>query len=60
FDASPWAATTATPAGTMTLAFASGNRATLTYTLDGVTVTKSIQRQVFASPATQCEAVDED
>jgi len=44
----------------MTLAFASGNRATLTYTLDGVTVTKSIQRQVFASPATQCEAVDED
>jgi hypothetical protein len=60
FDAVPWSAATPTPAGTMTAAFATGNSGTLSYTLDGVTVSRPIQRQVFASPATQCERADED
>ena len=60
FDAVPWSAVTATPAGTMTATFAAGNIGTLSYTLDGVSVSKPIQRQVFASPATQCERADED
>ena len=41
--------------GTMTFAFTDGNAATMTYSVDGVSVTKQIQRQVFAVPATQCE-----
>ena len=28
----------------------------MTYSIDGVSVTKSIQRQVFANPKTQCES----
>ena len=60
FDAQPWTPATAVPAGTMRISFAHGNSGTLSYTLDGVTVTKAIQRQVFATPATQCENVDDD
>ncbi|HEY4998766.1 MAG TPA: hypothetical protein VII36_06470, partial [Usitatibacter sp.] len=55
FNASPWTATTATSVGTMTLAFTSGNAATLTYSVNGVQVTKSIQREAFASPMSQCQ-----
>ena len=32
----------------------SGQTGTLTYTVDGVSVTKQIQRLVFGSPQTQC------
>jgi hypothetical protein len=42
------------PVGTMTFAFTSGNAGTLTYTVNGTTVTKSIQRQVFGAQRTDC------
>ena len=41
--------------GTMSFTFTDGNAATLAYTVDGVSVTKPIQRQVFSVPTTQCE-----
>lgn len=54
FNAAPWIAATATPIGTMRLTFRDGNAGTLDYDVAGVVVTKPIQRQVFASPATEC------
>ena len=60
FNAQPWTPATAAPVGTMRISFADGNSATLSYTVDSVSVTKTIQRQVFASPATQCENADDD
>ena len=45
---------TARTAGTMRLRFTDGNTGTLTYTYNGVTVTKSIQRQVFPSTFSTC------
>ena len=56
FDANPWTAITATPVGTMSFTFTNGNTGTMTYGVDGVTVTKQIQRQVFSAPATKCES----
>jgi hypothetical protein len=55
FNASPWTAASSTPVGTMTLSFANGNSGTLAYSVNGVQVTKAIQRQVFSSPTTQCQ-----
>ncbi len=55
FNASPWGAATPTAVGTMSFNFTSGNAGTLAYSVNGVAVTKSIQREVFASPATQCQ-----
>jgi hypothetical protein len=55
FNASPWTASTPTPVGTMTLTFTTGNAGTIAYSFNGVTVTKPIQRQVFAPIKTQCE-----
>jgi hypothetical protein len=40
--------------GTMTVTFADGNNATLAYTVNGVTQSKSITRQVFRAPGTVC------
>jgi hypothetical protein len=40
----------------MSFVFTNGNAGTLTYTYHGVTVTKPIQRQVFAPLKTQCES----
>jgi len=54
FDASPWIPVSVAEVGTMNLRFTAGNRATLTYTLNGVQVTKSIERQVFAAAAPAC------
>ena len=54
FNASPWTAVTVAPVGTMTLGFADGERGTLTYTFSGATVTKPIERQVFAATAPAC------
>ena len=54
FDASPWSTISNTPVGTMTFTFSNGNAGTLTYTFDGVTVTKSIQREVFGAMRTDC------
>jgi len=55
FNASPWTPIVATKVGTMTFAFSSGNAGTLTYTVNGILVTKSIQRETFSSPTTQCQ-----
>jgi hypothetical protein len=52
FNAVPWTTTTATPIGTMRVAFASASSGTLTYTVNGVSVIKSITRQLFSTPAT--------
>ena len=42
--------------GTIRLAFESGNAATMTYTLDGVTQSKAITRQLFFPPSgTRCD-----
>jgi hypothetical protein len=56
FNASPWVPFAAQQVGTMTLRFSSGNAGTLNYTVNGAPVAKSIVRQVFATPATECEA----
>ncbi len=55
FNASPWTPTTATAVGNMVLNFAHGNQATLTYDVNGVSVSKQIQRQVFSTPRVECE-----
>ena len=44
-----------TVVGTATLAFADGNSATFAYGIDGTVQTKSIIREVFASPGTVCQ-----
>ena len=41
--------------GTLTLTFATGNEATFAYTVNGVTQSKSIVRQVFRAPGTVCQ-----
>jgi hypothetical protein len=46
---------TPTQVGTMTLDFTTGNAATLTYSIDGVSVSKPIERQVFSTFKTRCE-----
>lgn len=56
FNASPWSAATPTQVGTMSFAFTDGNAGTLTYSFNGVTVSKAIQRQVFGPIKTQCDA----
>jgi hypothetical protein len=43
-----------TAVGPLTLTFANGNSATYAYTVNGVTQTKSIVRQVFRAPGTVC------
>ena len=56
FSATPWnpAAVTITQVGAVTLTFADGNRATFAYTVDAVSQTKQITRQVFRTPGTVC------
>jgi hypothetical protein len=41
--------------GTATFTFADGNAASFNYTVDGATQTKSITREVFATPGTVCQ-----
>lgn len=55
FDASPWVAATATQVGTMSFAPSNGNAARLSYTFNGVTVTKQVTRQTFANLKPVCE-----
>jgi hypothetical protein len=54
FSTTPFTGVNATPVGTMRLRFTDGNNGTLTYTYNGVTVNKTIQRQVFSSPVSTC------
>lgn len=55
FNASPWVAATPTQVGTMSVTVRHGNAATLTYSYNGVSVTKQIQRQVFGNLKPACE-----
>jgi hypothetical protein len=41
--------------GTATFDFLDGNTATFSYSVDGVTQTKAITREVFAPPGTTCQ-----
>jgi hypothetical protein len=41
-------------AGNVMFSFSDSNNGIMTYTLDGVTQTKSITRLTFAAPATVC------
>jgi hypothetical protein len=57
FNANPFTpigASDVTTVGSMRLRFTDGNNGTLTYTYNGVTVTKAITRQVFASTVPAC------
>jgi lysyl endopeptidase len=54
FNANPWVPATVTAVGTMQVQLTNGNAATLTYTVDGTSVTKQIQRQVFSTPKVEC------
>jgi hypothetical protein len=57
FNTVPWntSAIVETGVGTATVTFANGNGATLAYTVNGVTQSKAIARQVFAPPGTVCQ-----
>jgi len=57
FSAVPFdsAAVDLTPAGTGTFTFSSPNNGVFAYTVDGVSQSKPITRNVFASPATVCK-----
>lgn len=56
FNTVPWIPIAIMPVGNMRLEFSNGNSASLTYDVNGISVTKQIQRQVFGVPATACEA----
>jgi lysyl endopeptidase len=56
FNASPWTPATVAQVGTMSFSFSGGNAGTMTYSVDGVSVTKQIQRQVFSEPRTSCSS----
>jgi hypothetical protein len=57
FNAMPFnpASVVATSVGTATLTFADGNTASFSYTVNGVSQTKPITREVFAPPGTVCQ-----
>lgn len=57
FDAQPFrpiSPANLSQVGVMEIRFSDGENAVLTYSVNGITVVKSIVRQVFASPATAC------
>ena len=56
YSASPWdpAKVIRTPAGQVSFAFGDANNGTMTYTVDGITQSKTITRQVYATPPTVC------
>ena len=54
FDARPWTAIRLVQVGTMTLRFSAGDRATLSYSVNGTSLTKPIVRQVFGAMAPVC------
>lgn len=49
------AAVTVAEVGTLKLTFQNGNQGTFDYTLDGVTQSKPITRQIFRTPGTICQ-----
>lgn len=56
FNANPWNPSDvhATQVGNATFTFTDANNGTFAYTLNGVSQTKSITRQVYSTPATVC------
>jgi hypothetical protein len=56
FNATPWnpSLVTVTPVGTTTLSFSDANNGTFAYSVNGVSQTKPITRQVYSSPTTVC------
>ena len=61
FNANPFvwdpnAAGNLTAVGTMTVSFTAADRASLTYTFNGVTVTKTIMKQLYGSRVANCTA----
>jgi hypothetical protein len=57
FNAIPWnpAGVALTQVGTMTLTFADGNHATFAYTVNAISQTKQITREIFRAPGTVCQ-----
>jgi hypothetical protein len=57
FNTSPWNPTqvTVTSVGTVTLTFSDANNGTFAYTVNGVSQTKPITRQVYSTPTTVCQ-----
>ncbi|QJR10082.1 hypothetical protein DSM104443_01133 [Usitatibacter rugosus] len=55
FNASPWTPVTPIQVGNMTISITNGNKASITYSINGTSVVKDITRQTFASPHVQCE-----
>jgi hypothetical protein len=57
FNAIPWspAGVTLTQVGTVSLTFADGNHATFAYTVNGISQTKQITREIFRAPGTLCQ-----
>ena len=60
FDTQPWTSVTPRQVGTMAIEFTEGNTANLTYSINGITVTKAIERQAFAPLRPDCEAVSNE
>jgi hypothetical protein len=57
FNTSPWAPpVTPLEVGVMRFTFTDGKSGTLTYSVNGVTVTKSITRYEFSNPKPQCSS----
>jgi len=56
YSASPWdpAKVLRTAVGQVSFVFSDANNGTMTYTVDGITQSKAITREVYASPATVC------
>lgn len=56
FNANPWnpASVSVTPVGTGTFTFSDTNNGTFSYTVNGVSQSKAITRQVYSTPATVC------
>ena len=56
FDMDPWPSGShaVTAVGAATLTFADANNATFAYTVNGISQTKAITRQVFANPVSVC------
>ena len=57
FSANPWnpALVTVSPVGTATFNFSDSDNGTFAYTVNGISQSKSIIRQVYSAPATACQ-----
>jgi len=57
FSATPWnpASVAVVQVGTVTLTFADGNHASFAYTVNAVSQTKQITREIFRAPGTVCQ-----